>query len=471
MHQNDMQNFTKSVLLLSLLALGSLTSTAQGFKSYLQYDDNLDPLKLTTTEIISEQDTDNVLLTGAIKRSSVDQTALAYWLRINRDGYSFENGALTTTQFNSAHEINALSICQDEDGNMLIAGSSAQQPGVPGRERTLHSIKANGKLNWSIGQAEHDFVSVIWDNANARFVALSNNDDNLNPTTDIMISQWDASGTLLNHQTLETPTQDDAVKLIAVNGGYAVVANSDVANQSQILVARFDTDLNLLNATQYVVTDFVHDIQDLVYDGDETLMINGTATDPASNKTFGFLMGINSDDDPIFDYTYNLGASEQVSFSGLAHYQTNVDGRESGYLISGSYHDPATPDERRSLVFNLRPDGTLVWARTYSVFPTISDQDFDETLSDIHYLGREQEFVSAGVFHETVNGVTRKKMIMFVRANVINGQIDVQQGDCSEPLRLQTFSHTVAMNPLAVNLYQAASVSNPSYFEIGRAHV
>ncbi|MEL6804825.1 MAG: hypothetical protein AAFO91_13705, partial [Bacteroidota bacterium] len=260
-----MQNFTKSVLLLSLLALGSLTSTAQGFKSYLQYDDNLDPLKLTTTEIISEQDTDNVLLTGAIKRSSVDQTALAYWLRINRDGYSFENGALTTTQFNSAHEINALSICQDEDGNMLIAGSSAQQPGVPGRERTLHSIKANGKLNWSIGQAEHDFVSVIWDNANARFVALSNNDDNLNPTTDIMISQWDASGTLLNHQTLETPTQDDAVKLIAVNGGYAVVANSDVANQSHILLARFDTDLNLLNATQYVVTDFVHDIQDLVY--------------------------------------------------------------------------------------------------------------------------------------------------------------------------------------------------------------
>ncbi|MEL7341366.1 MAG: hypothetical protein AAGM67_12865, partial [Bacteroidota bacterium] len=399
-----------------------------------------------------------MFVTGAIKQSGPDQTALAYWMRVNNDGYVVNNAGLTTTQLNSAHEINANSICIDESGNFLIAGSSAQQPGVPGRERTLHYLSGQGKINWSVGQAEHDFVSVIWDNANARFVALSNNEGSSNPTTDIMLSLWDANGVLLNHQTLQTPTEDEAVALKAVDGGYVVVANSDIASQRQILLASFDSDLNVLWANQFSVLDFAHDVQGLAFDDDEYLMVSGTATEAGTNDSYGFLMGVDIMGNPVFDYVYTMDGDEQIAFTGLAHYRTNIDGRANGFLISGSYHDPARPDERRSLIVNLRADGSEIWARTYSVYPSISDLEFDEVLSDVHYLRSRQEFATVGVFHERIksNGETRKKMIMMVRANVVNGQIDVQQGDCSELISLQAYSQSVAVNPLVPSLYQSA---------------
>ncbi|MFK7923875.1 MAG: T9SS type A sorting domain-containing protein [Bacteroidia bacterium] len=459
-----MRFFTHLALLLGLFLLSLLQLKGQGYKSYLVYEGDREPLKLTANEIIPITDDDDLVITGAIKESGPNATAMAYIMRINADGYQTINSAFFTTQLSTQHEISSQTICQDGQGNFVLGGSSNQNPGSAGGERILSYVTDKGKLLRTQAQSEHSFESVIWDESQNYLVALSNNEGNTNPNTDIMLSQYDLNGNLINHATLSTPTKDNAAKLIAMPTGYVLAATSDLNNVPQVLVAYFDSDLNLLWANQYSNTDFSHRVEDVVHDGNGSLMIAGSATSVVDGTETAFLMGIEDNGSEQFYYTYFLDGGEQLSFSGLTHYTTNIDGRANGFLLSGSYHDPLLPAERRSFVLNLRGDGSVIWGKTYSVFPRLTDFDFDEELSDILYLPASQQFVAVGSFARSVSGTIDFRAALAVKSNVVNGQIDVQVGDCASELSFYTNSHSFQAFPVGT-LYQNASNSSLNFAE------
>lgn len=459
-----MRFFTHLALLLGLILLSLFQLKGQGYKSYLVYEGDRQPLKLTANEIISISDDDDLVMTGAIKESGPNQTAMAYMMRINADGYQTINSAFFTTQLNPQHEIGSQAICEDGQGNFVLGGSSNQNPGIAAGERTLTYVSNKGKVLRTQAQSEHSFESVLWDESQNYLVALSNNEGNTNPNTDIMLSQFDLNGNLVGHTTLSTPTKDNAAKLISMPNGYVVAATSDLNSVPQVLVAYFDFDLNLLWANQYSNADFTHRVEDIVHDGNGSLLIAGSATSVLDGAETAFLMGIEDNGSEQFYYNYFLHGDEQLSFSGLTHYTTNLDGRDNGFLLSGSYYDPILPAERRSFVLNLRGDGSVIWGKTYSVFSPWTDFDFDEELSDILFIPDSEQFVAVGSFSRYVSGTLDFRAALVVKSNVINGQVDVQAGDCASELDFFTASHTFQSSSVGT-LYKSATNTSLSFAE------
>ncbi|MEL7532306.1 MAG: hypothetical protein AAFN10_13395, partial [Bacteroidota bacterium] len=322
-----MRFFTYSALLLGLILGNVLPALGQGYKTYLVFEEDRTPQKLSANEIIPMEDEADFVIAGAIKQSAPSFSAMGYMMRINSDGYEVLNSGLFTTPTNNQHQININSICQDGTGNFVLGGSTHQNPGSSGGERILSYVSDKGKVLNTVGQSEHDFVSVVWDEDQDYLVALSNNDGNANPETDIMLSQYDKNGNLINHVSLSTATKDNAVKLIMMSDGYVVVATSDINNTPQVLVAYFDFDLNLLWANEYENADFAHEVADVSHDGNGGLLIVGSSMDILSGLQTGFLIGLENDGSEQFYYTYFLDGDDQVRFSGLSRYNTNIDGR------------------------------------------------------------------------------------------------------------------------------------------------
>ncbi|MEM6344716.1 MAG: T9SS type A sorting domain-containing protein [Bacteroidota bacterium] len=461
-----MRFFTFLVILLGLILGNVLPTYGQGYKSYLVFEDDRKPQKLTANEIIPLRDESDFVIAGAIKQGAPNFTAMAYLMRINPDGYQSMNSGLFTTQLNTQHQINLKSICQDGSGNFVLGGSTNQNPGSAGGERMLNYVSDKGKVLNTVGQSEHDFVSVVWDENQDYVVALSNNDGNVNPETDIMLSQYDKNGNLINHNTLSTSTKDNAVKLVSTTNGYVAVASSDTDNIPQVLVAYFDEDLNLIWANQYQNADFAHEVSDVTTDGSGNLLISGSSISIMSGEETGFLIGLENDGSEQFYYNYFLGGDEQVRFTGLTRYTTNVDGRDRGYLLAGSYNEFGSAAERRSFVLNLRADGSVVWGKTYSVFSPWTDFEFDEELSDILFIPNSTEFMTLGSISRYIkgSGALDFRAAMVVRSNVINGNIDVQDGDCASELEFFMGSHSFQAFPVGT-LYQNLTPSTLSFAE------
>ncbi len=461
-----MRFFTYSALLLGLILGIVLPAHAQGFKTYLVFEEDRTPQKLTANEIIPIEDESDFVIAGAIKQGAPNFSALGYMMRINPDGYEVLNSGLFTNQLTNQHEVNIKTICQDGFGNFILGGSSNQNPGITAGERLLSYVSDQGKVLNTVGQSEHDFVSVVWDEGQDYLVALSNNDGNTNPETDIMLSQYDKAGNLINHSTLSTATKDNAVKLLMMSDGYVAIAGSDVNTNAQILVAYFDFDLNLVWAKEYENVDFTHQVSDVANDGSGGILISGSSTDILSGREQGFLIGLENDGSEQFYYTYFLNGTEQVRFTGLTRYTTSIDGRDRGYLLSGSYHELGSAAERRTFVLNLRADGSIIWGKTYSVFSPWTDFEYDEELSDILFIPNSTEFMTVGSFSRSIkgSGTLDFRAATVVRSNVVNGKIDVQDGDCAETLNFFINSHSFQGVPVGT-IYQNVTTSALAFAE------
>jgi len=177
-------------------------------------------------------------------------------------------------------------------------------------------------------------------------------------------------------------------------------------------------------------------------------------------------MGIEETGTEQFYFHYFLDGDEQVKFTGLDRYTTNIDGRDKGYLLSGTYHETGLSAERRSFVLNLRADGSVLWGKTYSVFSPYTDFDFDEELSDILFIPNSTEFMTVGTFSRTISGggALYSRAALVVRSNIVNGNIDVQSGDCASELTFLVGSQSFQATPRGT-LYKNVTTSTLNFAE------
>ncbi|MEL7531370.1 MAG: T9SS type A sorting domain-containing protein, partial [Bacteroidota bacterium] len=143
-----------------------------------------------------------------------------------------------------------------------------------------------------------------------------------------------------------------------------------------------------------------------------------------------------------------------------------IDGRDRGYLLSGSYNEFGSAAERRTFVLNLRADASIIWGKTYSVFSPWTDFEYDEELSDILFIPNSTEFMTVGSFSRSIkgSGTLDFRAAMVVRSNVVNGKIDVQDGDCASELAFFVSSHSFQGAPVGT-LYQNVTTNTLAFAE------
>ncbi|MEZ4827595.1 MAG: T9SS type A sorting domain-containing protein [Bacteroidia bacterium] len=447
----------RMVTLIATLSVFSPASS-QSFKGYTDLPGDLAPMKLTVNEITAVGGVEEYVLVGDYKSSKPPYQAGAFLIRADHTGQEKLSRLLYTNFPNGTNGVVGRSVAIDPGGNYYLGGASVQNVFLGGgSERTISMLNAKGLEIWSRMQPNYSFESVIFDESSESILTLSGPVGSANPNTDIMVNRLSLKGAPLGSVTLNTPTTDIPVKIMALPGGEIIALGVYDELSPQTLLLRLDKNLDKVWA--YAFSDPALDVEprDMVVHSDGYYAITGQATSPVG-ESFLYLMGVDELGKVLFFNKYESPAGGTLLSGGITTFTGLTTEADSGFLIAGTHILPGS-GRKRGFVLKTDSFGKVIWSHNYSNFTEITDYDRDETLEDIAYFPHSRYFVATGNFTQSLQGVVNQRRIVTVKADADYGLLSEAYNTCAGDMDI-VLAKSGVMNVTSVG----ATVSGGSMF-------
>lgn len=452
--------------LLLIIALGlilfpsTLSAQKDHFKAYLKAPGHEIPTRLQGNKIHLGNNGKDLYLVGELKAADPDFSNQAFVIHADAEGETLQTFSLKSNIQNATDGVRGASISIDTDDNIYVGGgyTGSWSPLGIGAERTLTSMDATGKLNWSAMQSSFYYVDLSFNYPKNQVLALSGPNNLANTNYNIQFSEFDSDGKIASTFALETPFQDYGRAIVSTTNGIAFAGTSYQGTEARALVAFTDFDLNLNWAFILSNNDLTLDVQDLAYHKEGVLALSGTATDAKDASTQAFIIGIGVDGETRFFHTYSTSNTSESEGKGIQAY---THGDDQGFLLTGFYHEK-NDQERKSLILNIDIEGNIQWINSYSPFKP-EDNTYDEVLRDIIYVESEAQFVAVGDISRYKNGQSiDKKAIVLVKGPILDGQLRFGE-DCYQVITASASSLVLGKESVGVGKIEGGSVLGFSY--------
>lgn len=420
------------IILIALLLPGQ--SQAQQFRAMIAFPDQHPGTYVQARELIQIPGTSHYGIVGDLKGDAPNYTNYGFFLRANQDGDPTLNRAFSTNSPTATNGIRFAAVTMDTEGRYYLGGASVQNYMGVGRgsERTLTCMDGSGNVQWTVMMPNWSFEALDFHHDQRQVYAASGPDAGTYPA-DIMISRFGSNGTYLGGSYLQTATEDEAVDLTSDGDAHYYLSGIAAADVSpMLLVAKYDTALNLIWSFALEQSGFELRAADAAWHPAGYLLIAGTAALPAQNEVRGFLAAINPDGTERYFRTYGVDEFEELRLGGVAAVQSVRYPDIEGAMLAGTAKDSGAVASR-AVVFAVDTVGKIRWTQGYSDYPP-GDIEYADAFSDIIVMDNADDFVAAGQFSSYIYGgdVFRRRLTL-VRASLLNGQLD-DNGNCLNDL-------------------------------------
>ena len=440
-----------TALSLFLIFILPFEGIAQSWKLYYKSHEMTGASHFQVHEIQPIPGSEDFAIVGEIKGPSPNYSAMAFVVRATKTGEIMEVFAIGEAQTNGSYGIKGSSLAVDDEGNYYVGGSYTTNltgPTTSGGERTLTAMDAAGNIIWSKMQPDFNVESVLYNEADSSIITASGPVGNSDPTTDILVNRLDKDGKLRHAATFDTPTRDEALKIVAVEGGgYVVAGNYDLDNNPQPFLMRLNDTLGIEWSATYEHSAEAIRLEDIVAHPNGSIGIIGTKTASTGRKT-ALLFGVDENGDLLFTEYFFMSGAENLEGLAIAAFQSSGARTQSGFMLTGSYFAPG-PEDQRSFVINTDTKGLMRWSRTYSHYDQFENM-WNESLTSITYLPDNGQFIAAGhVERFDFNKNVAERGLTAVRAIVADGLI-MDDNNCSSSIYVLQATDMLTKNTPAV---------------------
>ncbi|MDX2245256.1 MAG: T9SS type A sorting domain-containing protein [Bacteroidia bacterium] len=438
--------------LLALFVFYFSSASAQSFKGYTDLPGFHAPMKFSVNEVVGVPGSSEFVMVGDFKASAPTYSAGAFLIRADHTGQAKLSRLLYTNFPNGTNGVVGRSVAIDSEGNYLVGGASVQNVFLGGgSERTITLLNAKGQEIWSRMQSNYSFESVIYQPEDESIITLSGPVGNANPFTNIMVNRLNTKGLSTGAFSLNTPTTDRPVKIIAVpDGGFLALGVYDETSPQPLLL-RLDKNLNRVWSYSFYDNAMVSEPKDVVWHSEGFFAVTGQAT-AATGESLMYVMGIDDTGQLLFYNKYESYGKETLLANAITTYTSPVSGNDNGFLVAGTFLLPGS-GRKRGFVLKTDSSGKVVWARNYSNLTEITDYDRDETLEDIVFFRHSDDFVAVGNFTQSLQGVVNQRKLITVRADAGYGILSEAYNTCAAGLEI-FLSKSENMNRISVGAPQ-----------------